>query len=91
MAREIALTLYFIEPAYLYNGDLSNKVTYSTNRSLRPEQFDYKEVNRAGAPTVLGIPGLYSKIVLNPAGLLDGEAYAMQTVAQITAAINTGN
>lgn len=91
MARSIPLTLYFIEPAYLYNGQLSNKTTMVVNKAMGPDDFEFSEVNRAGAPTVLGIPSLYSQITLKPAGLLNAEAYAMQTVAQITAALNTGN
>ncbi len=91
MAREIALTLYYIEPAYLYTGNLSNKATMVVNKALSAGDFDFSEVNRAGAMSVAGFPQLYSKITMKPAGLINGDAYAMQTVAQITAALNTGN
>lgn len=89
--KVIDLHLYHIEPAQLYNGDFANRLAYVQRRTLNVGDFTETPVNSLGGPSLgAGLGFLYTKLTMNQPAL-NQEAYVMQTIAQLNAAINAGN
>lgn len=90
MARRIALHLYHVEatPDDIRGGIMYNRVSLvQPNVSVDVEDIDrFNEVNRAGAPSLAGLPYLYAKTTFDQAGL-NQEVYVMQRVDQLNSSI----
>lgn len=87
----IDLHLYHAEPAYLYTGEFSNRLQYVQRRTLEVGTFTMTPVNSTGGPSLgSGLGFLYTKLTMDQPQI-NQEAYIMQTIAQMNAAINAGN
>jgi len=86
--KTIDLHLYHIEPAQLYNGDFGNRLAYVQRRTIDVLSFTDTPVNSVGGPSLgAGLGFLYTKLTFNQPQI-NQEAYVMQTIAQLNAAIN---
>jgi len=88
--KVLNLHLYSVEPAYLYTGELANRLSHVNRRSFNVGSFVMNPVNSGFAPSLTGLPYLYTKITpVDPS--ITQEGYVMQTVAQLAGMINSGN
>lgn len=89
MGRFIALHLYHVEPTEFQMGWLYNRVQMAVPKSIdtQNEVEFLTEYNRAGAPSLAGLPFLYTKLTFKQPSL-NQEVYVMQTVANLNATIN---
>lgn len=90
MSKIIALHLYKLEPAVLYTGAFAQRISRVVPDTLNVGEFELNPVNHLFGPSLPGLGFLYTKVTKSQPGL-NQESYVMQTVAQITGGINSGN
>lgn len=85
MQKAIAMQVYRIERG---TDGLTNVVTLSYNQSLNTDDIDsVVPVNVLGGQDLLGLPYLYSKIILKQPGF-DQEIFVMNSVQDIQNKMN---
>lgn len=91
MARIVSLTLYRIQTGFSYYGSLYNLPTRVVRTNVMSQDIlRVDPINSTGNPSLAGLGYLYTKITFRQVGL-NQEAYVMNSVAEITNLINTGN